>query len=158
MPKKIMYLNKLKNIPGPRLVISMAGGGSKGWDTGTRASYQNPLWSALQPTIPRSLCSQAVAMKGKEPFDRCGPPISALPLPPPIPVCLSVHPSISLSILPNVCSSVCLYVYLLICLLVGLSTNIAAKKLWLPPDCDLPYCHGNPTSPSSSPALPLSHF
>ena len=47
MPKKFMYLNKLKNIPGPRLVISMAGGGFKGWDAGTRASYQNPLWSAV---------------------------------------------------------------------------------------------------------------
>ena len=39
MSKKFMHLNKLKNIPGPRLV----GGGSKGWDAGTRASYQNPL-------------------------------------------------------------------------------------------------------------------
>ena len=47
MSKKFMHLNKLKNIAGPRLVISMAGGGSKGWDAGNRASYQNPLWSAV---------------------------------------------------------------------------------------------------------------
>ena len=46
-----MYLNKLKNIAGPRLVISMVGGGSKGWDAGTRAS-KFALISRVQKLCP----------------------------------------------------------------------------------------------------------
>ena len=82
-------------------------------------------------------------------------------------VCMSVRPSvhlpIHLSVFPsihaNVCPSVCLYVHSSDWRSACWSVSPPVRQKWQQKvviTTRLPYCHGNPTFPTSSPAIPFS--
>ena len=78
-----------------------------------------------------------------------------------LPACPLPYSSLSVLCLMSVQMSVCMSVWLVVHLLDGPAaacpTKMATKKLWLPPDHDLPYCCRNPIPPPPPPPpLPLS--